>query len=170
MALMNTEVIDKINEQIDGIIAYADNITDLINEEIAATQGVAQEFIDEKAQELSEEISEKGAYIREKIVEIFKAQYQSALEKVKPIQELVNMQLSMDTILTVVQSIINIIAAPYQPIIEFTTQVVPKVIELSNNLQKLASYQPNINLPDGIQPPKMDIEIEPITAADITGG
>lgn len=167
---MNTEIIDKINEQIDGVITYADNITSLINEEIAATQGVAQEFIDEKAQELSQKISEKGNYIRDNIVDIFQAQYQTALEKVKPIQELAQMSLSMDTILTVVQSIINIITAPYQPIIEFTTEIVPKVMELSNNLQKLANYQPAINLPDGVQPPKMDIEIEPITAADITGG
>lgn len=34
----------------------------------------------------------------------------------------------------------------------------------------LASYSPAINLPDGLEMPTLKIEIQPITAADITGG
>lgn len=170
MALMNTEIIDNINNQIEGVLITADNVCDVINEQIAEKQGQAQEFINDKIDELGEMISTKGNEMRDKTVEIFSAQYQSALEAIKPIEPLLNISLSLDTVVSAVKTIIEIITKPYQPIIEFTTILIPKVLELSANLQKLASYQPNINLPEGVSIPPLKVNIKPITAADIMGG
>lgn len=169
MGLLNVEVIDKINAQIEGIIEYADNKTEVINKKIASNTANAQTILDAEMDKLGEKISEKGTDVRNKAVDVLKAQYQTALEMIKPIEPLLNVSLSLDTVVSVVKSIIEVITAPYQPIIDFTTEVIPKVQELGTNLQKLATYQPNIQAPEGVDVPSISINIEPITPADITG-
>lgn len=169
MGLLNVEVIDKINAQIEGIIDYADNKTEVINKKIASNTANAQDILDAEMDKLGEKISEKGTDVRNKAVDVLKAQYQTALEMIKPIEPLLNVSLSLDTVVSVVKSIIEVITAPYQPIIDFTTEVIPKVQELGTNLQELATYQPNIQAPEGVDVPSISINIEPITPADITG-
>lgn len=170
MALFNTEIIDNLNNRIEGVLEFADNMTESINHGLAVTNEVAQDYIDEKGVELGEKISEKGNEIRDKAVEIFSAQYQSALEKLKPIEPLVNADVSLDTVVDIVKSIIAVLIAPYQPIIDFTLEVIPKVLQLSDNILKLATYQPPLVLPPGVTPPEIPINIKPITIKDITGG
>lgn len=170
MALLNTEIIDKLNSQIEGVIAFADNMTESINQGLERTNEVAQDYVDQKGAELGAKISEKGNEIRDKAVEIFSAQYQSALEKLKPIEPLVNADVSLDTVVDIVKSIIAVITAPYQPVIDFTLEVIPKVLQLSNNILTLATYRPDIKLPPGVTPPEIPIDIKPITIQDITGG
>ena len=169
MATINLEMIDKINQQLDGITDYIDEYMLVIEDDIKNAGDKAQVVANEKMELLSTNITQKLQPIREKIINIFKAQYQSGLEKIKPIEPLLNVSLSIDTVVSVVQSIINIIIAPYQPIIEFTTQVIPKVVELSNNMQRIANYQPNIPEIPNVEIPPLNVEIEPITPADITG-
>lgn len=169
MGLLNTEVIDNINAQIEGIITYADNKTEVINKKIANNTANAQDVLDAEMDKLGEKISEKGTDVRNKAVDVLRAQYQTALEMIKPIEPLLNVSLSIDTVVSVVKSIIEIITAPYQPIIDFTTEVIPKVQELGTNLQELATYQPNIQAPEGVDVPSISINIEPITPSDITG-
>lgn len=169
MGLLNVEVIDNINAQIEGIIDYADNKTKVINKKIASETANAQAILDAEIDKLGEKISEKGSDVRNKAVDVLKAQYQTALEMIKPIEPLLNVSLSLDTVVNVVKSIIEVITAPYQPIIDFTTEVIPKVQELGTNLQELATYQPNIQAPEGVDVPSININIEPITPADITG-
>lgn len=169
MGLLNVEVIDNINAQIEGIIDYADNKTEVINKKIASNTVNAQAILDAEMDKLGEKISEKGTDVRNKAVDVLKAQYQTALEMIKPIEPLLNVSLSLDTVVSVVKSIIEVITAPYQPIIDFTTEVIPKVQELGTNLQELSTYQPNIQAPEGVDVPSISINIEPITPADITG-
>lgn len=174
MATINVEMIDKLNAEIEGVTSYADVIVKEINNKIAVDEDKAQQFIDKKMTELSKKMTEKAEPIRQKIIDIFSAQYQSALEKLKPIMPLVEAaqgSISLDTVVDVVKSILAVLITPYQPIIEFTLTVMPKVLELSANLQKLASYQPQINIPDGsvITIPPLNVEIEPITTGDIMG-
>lgn len=170
MALLNTEIIDKLNLQIEGVIAFADNMTETINQCLERTNEVAQDYVDQKGAELGAKISEKGNEIRDKAVEIFSAQYQSALEKLKPIEPLVNANVTPDNVVNIVKSIIAVVIAPYQPIIDFTVEVIPKILQLSNNIVALAAYRPAINLPPGVTPPEIPIDIKPITIQDITGG
>lgn len=168
MSTINTEQIDKINAQLEGLINYMDAAAEDIQTAINNASTNAQEVANEKMAELSTKVNEKLSSSREQIINIFHGQYQAAMEKIKPIEPLLNISISLDTVVSVVTSIIEIITAPYQPIIEFTTQIIPKVLTLSANLQKIASYQPSINVP-GVEVPPLDINVEPITAEDITG-
>lgn len=168
MAVINTEAIDKINKQLDGLIEYMDAYSLQIQTEINNAGANAQKVADEQMEELSRNITEKLSTIRGQIIDIFHSQYQVAMEKIKPIEPLLNITISLDTVVDVVKSIIEIMTAPYQPIIEFTTQIIPKVVELSNNLQKIASYQPNIEV-QGVDIPTLNINVDPITPGDITG-
>ncbi len=170
MAVFNTEIIDKMNDQIQGVLSFADNWTEAINEGLARTNEQAQDYVDQKGAELGAKISEKGNEIRDKAVEIFSAQYQSALEKIKPLQPLVNANVTPDSVVDIVKTMLSIMIAPYQPAIDFTVELVPKVLELSNNILTLAAYRPDLQLPEGVNPPEIPIDIKPITIADITGG
>lgn len=171
MSTINVEMIDKLKEQIEGITKYADNICANLNEKIKNKQpDEAQEIVDEKVDELSDEITKKGSKIKDKIVDTFKAQFASAKEKIKPIEPLLELNPSPDTIVDIVKLIIEIITSPYQPIIDFTTEIIPKVSELSEELQKLSDYKPEIEAPEGVTVPSPSINIEPISAGDITGG
>lgn len=168
MSTINTEQIDKINAQLEGLINYMDAAAADIETAIKNAGTNAQEVANEKMAELSTKVNEKLSSSREQIINIFHDQYQAAMEKIKPIEPLLNISISLDTVVSVVASIIEVITAPYQPIIEFTTQIIPKVLALSTNLQEIASYQPSINV-SGVEVPPLDINVEPITAEDITG-
>lgn len=168
MSIINTTYIDNINAQLEDCITYLDNTFGNLSAFTNKSQEELQEYVDNQATIVSEQLNKELNDVRGKIVSVFSSQYQIALEKIKPIEPLINMEISLDTIVEVVKSIIQIITAPYQPIIEFTTEIIPKVLELSNNIQKVATYQPKIDIP-GITPPQLTIEVEPITAKDITG-
>ena len=171
MSTINTDQIDNINEQLDGIIDYINSYTNTFQDMVNIAGNNAQEAIDNAAADLSNEINEQLSVIRTKIINIFSAQYQIAMEKIAPIQailEALPISADLGAIVSVLTSVVDIITAPYQPIIEFTTQIIPKVLELSSKLQTIASYRPTIDIP-GIEPPEFDISIEPITAEDITG-
>ena len=177
MATINTNQLDKINAQLEGIISYLDNYCALVQEEIDGAGDKAQELINVKMAELSANIQSKADPIRAKIISIFKYQYAKATEKIAPVKTLMDMfpiSISLDlSCLTAIYDALvaakDILIAPYQPVIEFTTQVVPKVLELSSNLQTLASYSPSITLPEGVTMPSLSVTIEPITAGDIMG-
>lgn len=171
MATINTEQIDKINEQLDGIIEYIDASTSVFQDIATAAGNDAQEAINKAADDLSEKINSQLGQIRQKIIDIFSAQYAIATAKIAPIKSLLDaLPISADlgAVVNVLTSVVNILTAPYQPVIEFLTQVIPKVLELSSKLQTIASYQPSIDIPN-VEVPPLDISVEPITASDITG-
>ena len=171
MATINEEQIDKINDQLDGIIDYLDAKASMFQNIATQAGNNAQQAIDDAAAELSEDINNKLSDIRQKIIDIFSAQYSIAMEKIAPIESLLNaLPISADlgAVVNVLTSVVNIITAPYQPIIDFTTKIIPKVLTLSSKLQTIASYQPSIDIPN-VEVPPLEISVEPITATDITG-
>ena len=128
----------------------------------------AQALVDKKMEELSASVEDKLLDVRGKVVKTFSEQYKIALQQLEPIKPLMNISISLDTVVSIVESIISVITAPYQPIIEFTTEVIPKVIEISNKLQTIASYKPSVGIPNVSVPP-LNVNVPPITAKDITG-
>lgn len=176
MATINTEQIDKINEQLDGVIDYIDASTSTF-EALAKSAGPnAQQVIDDTMADLSANINNQLSLIRGKIVGIFHDQYAKAMEKIAPIEPILSMfpiSISLDTscltaIVDALKAMADIITAPYQPVIEFTTQVIPKVLTSSAKLQTIASYQPTLDIPN-VEVPPLELSVEPITAGDITG-
>ena len=168
MATINTDSLDKINAQLDGIIVYMDKFSEDLSKLQTTAGETTQALVDKKMEELSASVEGKLLDVRAKVVKTFSEQYKIALQKLEPIKPLMNVSISLDTVVSVVKSIINVITAPYQPIIEFTTEVIPKVIEISNKLQTIASYKPSVDVPN-VDVPPLNVNVPPITAKDITG-
>lgn len=169
MSVINTNQIDKFNNQLESITDTLDGYFADLQKQIDNSSNNVQNILDESCKDISDKITEQLAPIRQQIINIFKGQYTIIEEKISPILPLVNASVSLDTVVDIVTSIIAIITAPYQPYIQITTQLIPLVLELSSNIQKIVNYSPKINLPDGIVMPNLEIDIEPITAEDITG-
>lgn len=185
-------MLDKINEQLEGITAYIDSWAQYIQTELnnaaAFGQEQAQQVINEKMDELSEKITEKLQPVRDKIVNIFKAQIQEVKAKLDkytaPIKPFVTIDYTSGTVtpnvpadpselVEVVKAVILMLVP--SPAVEFAirfqTEVFPRIQQLSDNIQTLAAYQPNIQPPAGIDItiPALAVNIEPITLADIMG-
>ena len=176
MSTINTEQLDKLEEQLNGIITYLDSFNETFNDIASSCGANAQAAINEAADKLSEKINTELDIIRTKIINVFHGQYEKAMEKIAPIEPILSMfpiSISLSTgcltaIVDALTAIKDIIIAPYAPIIEFTTQVIPKVLSLSSKLQTIASYRPSIEIPN-VEVPELNISVEPITAGDITG-
>lgn len=169
MSVINTNQIDEFNNQLQSITDTLDVYFADLQKQIDNSNNNVQNILDDSCKDISDKTTEQLAPIRQQIINIFKGQYTTIEEKISPILPLINASVSLDTVVDVVTSIIAIITAPYQPYIQITTQLIPKVLELSSNIQKIVNYSPKINLPDGLIMPNLEINIEPITAEDITG-
>lgn len=167
MSVINEKQLDNINEQLEGITKSLDDLFADLEKRLSKANTVAQEEIDKAGEQVSAKLQTQIDNIRAKIIDIFSSQTTVIKEKIKPIEPLLNVTLSIDTVVSVVKSVIDIITAPYEPYIEYISNIVPKIIELSNNLQELAQYKPNINLPEGVTPPKINVNFKPITSQDI---
>ena len=176
MGTINTEQIDKIEEQLDGVITALDSYQNTL-QNIANSAGEnAQNAINEAMGKLSDTVNTQLNSIRQKVIDIFSAQYQIALEKIAPVKALMDMfpiSISLDVgcltaIYDALVQVKDILTAPYEPIIEFITVVIPKVLSISSKIQTVASYQPSFNIP-GVEVPPLEIDVAPITAGDITG-
>lgn len=167
MSVINEKQLDNINKQLEGVTQSLDKVFADLEKRLANGNKVAQGEIDKVGEQVSEKLQVQTDKIRAKIIDIFSSQTTVIKEKIKPIEPLLNVSLSLDTVVSVVKSIIDIITAPYNPYIEYISNIMPKITELSDNLQKIANYTPNVTLPEGITPPKINVKIEPITAKDI---
>lgn len=169
MSVINEKQLDNINKQLEGVTHSLDKVFADLEKRLSKTNTVSQDEIDKLGEQVSEKLQLQTDKIRAKIIDVFSEQAKVIKKKIEPIEPLLNVSLSIDTVVSVVKSIIDIITAPYEPYIEYTTNIMPKIIELSDNLQKIANYTPNVTLPEGINPPKINVKIEPITVKDILG-
>lgn len=173
MGAIDTTSLDNINAQLEGITTVLDGYFETIEKEIlGANRDKAQQILDEKAQEISNKLSKRIQPIRQKVIDLLKAQVEKITEKVAPLLPLwkiVQGEVTLDPMALVepLIAICEVLVAPYQPYLDLATEVAPKLVELSNNLSKIASYSPSIDLPEGINPPTFNIPIEPITPSDI---
>ena len=172
MSAIDTSTLDAINEQLEGLIDSIDYKMKNIEIIIKNNENTAQKEIDNEIKKINEQIKIKLNYIREKVINFMKPQVESITEEVKPLLSLWKIlqgEITLDP-LNLIQPIIDIckvLTAPYQPYLDLATEVVPKLIELSNNMQKVANYKPTIEVPEGVNVPSLNVNIEPITPADI---
>ena len=172
MSAIDTKSLDNINEQLEGITSVLDDYFNTIEKEINQAQDIAQSIIDEKTEEISKKIEDRIKPIRQKVVDTLKGQVEIITDKVapiKPLWKILQGEITLDPT-NLIQPIIDIctvLTAPYQPWIDLATEVAPKLVTLSENLQKIANYSPKIELPTGVTAPSLSIQIEPITLNDI---
>lgn len=169
MAVINKEELQKINKQLEGVTQSLDMLFERLEKEAKFVGKYAQKEIDKVGEEVSIELQEKVNGIRTKTIKTFSEQTQVIKEKIKPIEPLLNVNLSIDTVVSVVKSIIDIMIAPYEPYVEYIKEIMPEILKISDNPQEIANYKPEINLPDGLEPPKINVTVEPITAKEILG-
>ena len=180
----STEIIlDKIDEQLDGVIAYMDNLTEILNQELSEKRDQAQEIVNEKMTEFSTKLTEKLEPIRNKIVDIFSDQVSVVKEKLEkyidPISAFVtinwttgeitpNIPTNLNDIVEVVKGIVlMLVPSPaVEYAVRFATDIFPKIYTISNKILQIATYTPEIDIPGIIVPP-LDVNIDPITLNDI---
>jgi hypothetical protein len=161
MATINTESIDKINDQLTALITYCDSKTALLNNK-------SQTTVDAEMAKISAFISDKLQNIKdEKIVPPLKAKFETVQPIIDLLKPLAEFSLSPDpgVLLQAIQLIIGAITVPYQPAVDFITVLAPKVNELATNIQTVATYQPVI---EGATVPPLDIDVS-LSIGDITG-
>lgn len=149
---LNVEQIDKINEQLEGLTTYVDNYT-------SDFEGKSQTHVNAKMAELSVYIEGKLNKIKdEKIVPPIKAKYAGALYMITLLAPLAELSLTADpaVLLDAIEKIIATIIGPYQPAIDYITAIAPKIVELNDNIQEVATYQPVV---EGVTVPPLDISI-----------
>ena len=179
------DVLDKIDAQLDGVIDYLDNLTTLINKEIASSGTKAQEVVNEKIEELSQKLTDKLQPIRNKLVATLSSQFQEVKAKVEnaiaPISAFVTIDWASGTVTPnipvdpakIAEAAMGIISmlvptAPIKFAVAMVTQIFPKVSSISDKILGIATYKPEITIPDIVVPP-LSVEITPITITDIIG-
>ena len=178
--------LDNIDEQLDGLIDFIDNTSPYLQDVANSAGNLAQDAVDDAMDKISDSVSEKLQPLRDKLVEVLHSQYQEVQSKlnqyIAPISSFVtidwttgqitpNIQPNLDTLKSFAEGIIQMLV-PSQAVmfvVNYTTQVMPKVTSISNKILQVASYQLEIpELPD-ITIPQLDIDVDPITISDITG-
>lgn len=146
--------LDKINDELEGINYYLDSV-------VYNLQGKTQDFVDAKMEALSTEVEAKLNKIKDlKIVPPLHAQYENALAQIALLQPLIELSIiDLPSVIEALTKIISIVTAPYQPAIDFVTEIAPKVGELGVNIVKIATYQPPTIQGVDISPFDIDIEL-----------
>lgn len=178
-------ILQKIDKQLDGVVSYMDNLTEILNQELKEKRDEAQEIVNEKVGELSEKLTEKLEPIRDKIIDIFSSQIQVVKDKlnkyIEPISAFVTIDWSTGTITPNIPSnlsdvidalkgiILMLVPNPaVEYVVRFATDIFPLIQSISNKILQIATYTPEIDIP-GIEMPPLDVNILPITLEDILG-
>lgn len=170
MTVVNTDYLDKINEQLSGITDLLDKYCEEIQKGVDTLKDQSQDFLDEKMEELGDKATEKLAPVRQGIIDALKPQVETIKAKIAPIEAIMNAlppSADLGALVSIVTDIATVLIQPYQPYIDLLTILPPKVTELSNNIQAIVNYSPNITVPTGVTVPTPNISCEPITPSDI---
>jgi len=178
--------LDNIDDQLDGIIKFLNDNSTFLQDLANSAGEKAQDVINDTMEDLSDRVSNKLKPLRDKLVSVLHSQYAEVQSKltsyIAPISSFVsinwstgeitpNISADLDALKDFAEGIIKmLVPSPAAMFIaDYTTQVMPKVTSISNKILQVASYQLEIpELPDITIPP-LDIDVDPITLADITG-
>ena len=154
--------LDKINKELEGVNDYLDKVVSDFDKK-------SQAYVDAKWTAINTEVEAKLNKIKDiKIVPPLHAQYEHALASIALLKPLVELSIvDLPSVIDGLTKIISIVTAPYQPAIDFITEIAPKVVELGENLVEVATYQPPTI--EGVEIPPLDINIS-LTMDDIING
>lgn len=167
--------IDSLSDTIKGVTEVTTNYLSQIDNIQEFAKNKAQEKVDEMCERASQEINSKLAIQRQKVVDKLKKTWASSNEIIENLQFITG-EISMDTIVSIVSSIIQLYTKPYQNamdlITDFTISIAPKLIQLTSEINALADLKnqiPTHTLKDGtkLNYDKLNITMDPITIDDI---
>lgn len=157
--------IDDFNKVLSGINTLA----------LASLQGlgeidnISQAIIDDYCIRISEQINSELDKKRNELIKSLKQAYLSSNEIISQLEPLVKLSITdLPSVISAVNKIIGFLAGPYQIAIEFVTILTPKLGELTENINQLASIKQSIPPIGNYNFNKLNISIKPINIGDIT--
>lgn len=178
--------LDNIDDQLDGIIKFLNDNSTFLQDLANSAGEKAQDVINDTMEDLSDRVSDKLKPLRDKLVGVLHSQYAEVQSKlnsyIAPISSFVtidwttgqvtpNISADINAIKSFAEGIIQMLvpSPAVMFVVDFSTQVMPKVTSISNKIVAISTYQLEIpELPDITIPP-LDIDVDPITLSDITG-
>ena len=129
-----------------------------------------QEKVDEACIWISEKMNAKLEQQRALLIKNLHEGYVASNEVIQLLEPLVNFDLNIDTVVSAVRKIIDILAGPYQVAVEYVTVLTPKLTELATQIALLAYIPANLPQIEGINYDKLNITMKPITIDEIISG
>lgn len=129
-----------------------------------------QQKIDEACIFVSNKINAQLEVKRQELIKVLHDGYISSNEVIQLLKPLVEFDLNIDTVVSAVKKIIDILAGPYKIAVEYATELAPKLAELSTNIALLAYIPENLPQRPDINYNKLNITMKPITIDEIISG
>lgn len=156
--------IDDLNKTLEGVNRTV--YTTFKNIEDYPTQ----EKVDEACIWISEKMNAKLEQQRALLIKTLHEGYIASNEVIQLLEPLVNFDLNIDTVVSAVRKIIDILAGPYEIAVEYVTELTPKLTELATQIALLAYIPANLPQIEGINYNKLNITMKPITIDEIISG
>lgn len=156
--------IDDLNETLEGINTMV--YTTFQNIEDYPTQ----EKVDQACEWINQKINEKLENQRENLIKTLHEGYVSSNEVVKLLKPLVDFDLNVNTVVSAVKMIIDIISGPYKVAVGYVTELAPKLQDLAVNIALLAYIPQKLPQIPNVNFNKLNITIKPITIDEVISG
>lgn len=156
--------IDDLNETLEGINTMV--YTTFQNIEDYPTQ----EKVDKTCEWINEKVNAKLEKQRQKLIKILHEGYVASNEVIQLLEPLVTFDLNIDTVVSAVKKIIDILAGPYKVAVEYVTVLTPKLKDLAVNVALLAYIPQKLPQIPNINYNKLNITMEPITIDEVING
>ena len=156
--------IDDLNEMLEGVNKTV--YTTFKNIEDYPTQ----DKVDEACIWVSEKMNAKLEEQRSLLIKTLHEGYIASNEVIQLLKPLVEFNLNIDTVVSAVKKIIDILAGPYQVAVEYVTVLTPKLKDLATNIALLAYIPQNLPQRPDINYDKLSISMKPITIDEIISG
>lgn len=154
--------------QIDSAIDDINSVKTYLDNAFMAVQNKTQEYVDEVIEEdINPYVNAKLAKIRELLLKSLQQQYQafqSLSQLLSPIESASPTDLG--SVIEFCIAVKDFLVGAYSSLMQFMAQLTVALAKLTAAITSIVTYTPPIQ---GISFSKLDIQMEPITLADITG-
>lgn len=154
--------------QIDSAIDDINSVKTYLDNAFMAVQNKTQEYVDEVIEEdINPYVNAKLAKIRELLLKSLQQQYQafqSLSSLLSPIES--SSPTDLGSVIEFCTAVKDFLVGAYSSLMQFMAQLTVALAKLTAAITSIVNYTPPIQ---GISFSKLDIQMEPITLADITG-
>ena len=154
--------------QIDSAIDDINSVKTYLDNAFMAVQNKTQEYVDEVIEEdINPYVNAKLAKIRELLLKSLQQQYQafqSLSSLLSPIES--SSPTDLGSVIEFCTAVKDFLVGAYSYLMQFMAQLTVALAKLTAAITSIVNYTPPIQ---GISFSKLDIQMEPITLADITG-
>ena len=154
--------------QIDNVINQIDNVKKYLDNAFTALQNSTQERVDSIIEEdINPTVNAKLADMRATLLSSLQQQYQAFQafsQSLEPISS--GEPTNLSKVIEFCFAVKDFLVGAYSTLMQFMTQLTAHLVSLTAAIESISGYTPPIQ---GISFDKLDIHMEPITMADITG-